>query len=188
MGKAYFAEAAGGEVGARRRGIPGWGSSVGKTFTSASLAKGGVTLDTGVYVLDTALHLLGYPKPLSVTAFTAGYLGRDGALAKGSWDWDPSKFEVEDFSSAFIRFEGGISVVYKQAWAMHAETLGNPLVLGTKGGLSLSPLRLYTDMNGYMVNITPTYPQAVDEFEMKIKEFIKACKGEAPDPIDPYDM
>ncbi|MDP7975514.1 MAG: hypothetical protein RAK24_05110, partial [TACK group archaeon] len=52
----------------------------------------------------------------------------------------------------------------------------------------LSPLRLYTDMNGYMVNITPTYPQAVDEFEMKIKEFIKACKGEAPDPIDPYDM
>jgi len=187
LGKAYFAEAAGGEVGARRRGIPG------ESFTRLETAGGGVTLDIGVYALDTALYLLGYPDPISVSAATYAAIGNDphAVGAKGpTWAgvWDPSKFEVEDFSSAFIRLEGGISVVYKQAWAMHAETLGNPLVLGNKGGLSLSPLRLYTDMNGYMVNITPAYLPKVGQFETKIREFIRACRGEVKNPIDPYQM
>jgi len=76
-------------------------------------------------------------------------------------------------------------MVYKQAWAMHAESLGNPLVLGTKGGIGLSPLTLYTDMNGYMVNITPQHLPRLDTFTQKINDFVRAVRGEIENPIPP---
>jgi len=184
LGKPYFAEAV---DGGRRRGIPGWGSSAGKTFIERSLSGGGVTLDIGVYVLDSALYLLNHPIPVSVEASIADYIGRDKSASEipGIWGWDPSKFEVEDFSAAFIRFEDDLVMTYKQAWAMHAESLGNPLILGTKGGIGLSPLTLYTDMNGYMVNITPQHLPQLDEFTQKIVDFVRVIKGEIKNPIPP---
>ncbi|MFP3219677.1 MAG: Gfo/Idh/MocA family oxidoreductase, partial [Candidatus Marsarchaeota archaeon] len=184
LGKPYYAEAV---DGGRRRGIPGWGSNAGKTFIEKSLAGGGVTLDIGVYVLDTALYLLGHPTPVSVSGMTADYIGHDVSASQipGIWGWDPAKFEVEDFSAAFIRFEDDLVMVYKQAWAMHAESLGNPLVLGTKGGIGLSPLTLYTDMNGYMVNITPQHLPRLDTFTQKINDFVRAVRGEIENPIPP---
>ena len=185
LGKAYFAEAAGGEVGARRRGIPG------ESFTKMETAGGGVTLDIGVYVLDTALYLLGHPNPVSVSGFTYAGIGKDeGAVGVGAptWAgyWYPKNFEVEDFSTAFIRFEDDLVMVYKQAWAMHAESLGNPLVLGTKGGIGLSPLTLYTDMNGYMVNITPQHlPERRGPwFYQKVYDFVTAVRDGTKPPID----
>jgi predicted dehydrogenase len=154
LGKPYYAEATGIQhEGDRRRGIPG------PTFTRQDTAGGGVTLDIGVYSLDNLLFLLGQPKAISVSAASYSYLGHDEEASKvvGSWLWDPKQFEVEDFSAAIIRFEDDLVMMYKRAWAMHAETLGKPFVLGTKGGFSMNPLILYTDMNGYMVNITPVH-------------------------------
>ena len=154
LGKAYFAEAVGIQNEEdRRRGIPG------PSFTRQDTAGGGVTLDIGIYSIDDLLFALGQPKALSVNAASYGYLGHDEEASKvaGAWEWDPKQFEVEDFSTAFIRFEGDFVMLYKRAWAMHAESLGKPFVLGTKGGFSLNPLTLYTDMNGYMVNISPQH-------------------------------
>ncbi|MFP3219901.1 MAG: Gfo/Idh/MocA family oxidoreductase, partial [Candidatus Marsarchaeota archaeon] len=185
LGKPYYAEAVGmGVETGRRRGLPG-----SPTFISRTLAGGGVTLDIGVYPLDSSLNILNHPVPVSVNAVTAGYLGHDEAASKvaGAWVWDPAKFEVEDFSAAFIRFEDDLVMVYKQAWAMHAESLGNPLVLGTKGGISVSdgvPV-FYTDVNGYMVNITPQHLPRVDAFRQKIVDFVEAVRGNKQSPIDP---
>ncbi|WP_449462298.1 Gfo/Idh/MocA family oxidoreductase [Tardisphaera miroshnichenkoae] len=184
LGKAYYAEAA---EGARRRGIPGWGPNESPTFISKSAAGGGVTLDIGVYALDDVLYLLNHPVPVSVSALTADYIGRDQSASEvaGIWGWDPKKFDVEDFSAAFIRFEDDLAMVYKQAWAMHAESLGNPILLGTKGGLTLSPLTLYTDMNGYMVNISPQHLPRVDTFMQKVADFVQTIEGKKANPIDP---
>jgi predicted dehydrogenase len=55
------------------------------------------------------------------------------AAVGGGWPWNPDEFEVEDFVAAFIRFEGGLTMVLKESWAMHADTLGPPFILGTKG-------------------------------------------------------
>ncbi|MGC8615228.1 MAG: Gfo/Idh/MocA family protein, partial [Thermoprotei archaeon] len=192
LGKAYYAEAAGGEAAARRRGIPG------NSFTKKETAGRGVTLDMGMYVLDSALYLLGHPNPVSVTGFTYAGIGRDETAAGAgdkTWGgtWDPERFEVEDFSAAFIRFEGDLTMVYKQAWAMHAETLGNPVLLGTKGGITLNPLTLYSDINGHMINITPQHlSESQDlydqEFYKKIYDFAVAVRDGAKPPIDPKEI
>ncbi|MGC8632090.1 MAG: Gfo/Idh/MocA family protein, partial [Thermoprotei archaeon] len=186
LGKPYFAEAV---DGGRRRGIPGWGSGAGPTFISKAMASGGATLDIGVYALDNALYLLDHPRPISVDAATWGYLGKDEAASKvvGTWAWDANKFEVEDFATAFIRFEGGLVMLFKESWAMHAETLGNPLLLGTKGGVTIKdgvPI-LYSDMNGYMVNVTPQGLPKIDTFTQKIVAFVDAIKNNKASPIDP---
>ncbi len=185
LGKTYYAEATGmGVETGRRRGLPG-----SPTFISKQLAGGGVTLDIGVYPLDSSLYLLNHPIPVTVDATTASYIGHDKEASEvvGAWKWDPEKFEVEDFSAAFIRFEGGLTMTYKQAWAMHADSLGNPLILGTKGGITIANgvPTFYTDQNGYMVNISPTAMPHVDGFRQKIADFVDVIKGKKQNPIDP---
>ncbi|MGC8674278.1 MAG: Gfo/Idh/MocA family protein, partial [Thermoprotei archaeon] len=189
LGKPYFAEAVGfRHEGDRRRGIPG------ETFTSMQTAGGGVILDEGVYALDYPLYLLGHPNPVSVSGLTYAGIGKD-ETAVGAFrptyggTWDPKKFEVEDFAAAFIRFENDLVFQFKRSWAMHAETLGRPLILGTKGGLSLDPLTLYTDMNGYMVNIEPAHlPSSPDEesrwFYQKVYDFLVAVRDGTNPPIE----
>ncbi|MGC9175173.1 MAG: hypothetical protein ACP5GO_04915, partial [Thermoprotei archaeon] len=76
---------------------------------------------------------------------------------------------------------------YKQAWAMHADSLGSPLILGTKGGITIRQgvPTFYTDQNGYMVNITPSGLPKVDTFRQKIADFVEAIQGKKQNPIDP---
>jgi predicted dehydrogenase len=194
LGKPYYAEATGFMFeGDRRRGIPG------ETFTRQETAGGGVILDEGMYAIDLIYHLLGAPKPLSVSGMTIAAIGKDETAvgARGpTWSgiWDPKQFEVEDFAAAFIRFENDFVMAFKRAWAMHAESLGIPLVLGTKGGIAFNPLVLYTDMNGYMVNITPAHlierKEGLEdkEFYQKIYDFLIAVRDGTKPPIDPKEI
>ncbi|MGC8631660.1 MAG: Gfo/Idh/MocA family protein [Thermoprotei archaeon] len=185
LGKPYFAEAVTLTQGARRRGIPG------ESFTKMDTAGGGAILDIGVYPLDSTLYLLGHPNPVSVSGFTYAAIGKnEQAVGVGAptWGgtWEPKNFEVEDFAAAFIRFENGLVMLFKQAWAMHAETLGNPLILGTKGGVTMKPLTLFTDMNGYMVNINPTHlPENKGPwFYQKVYDFLVAVRDGTNPPIE----
>ncbi|MGC8674614.1 MAG: Gfo/Idh/MocA family protein [Thermoprotei archaeon] len=188
LGKPYFAEATGIQnEGDRRRGIPGG------NFIKADTAAGGVNLDIGVYSIDNLLYLLDSPNPLSVTAISVDYLGHDESASKvvGAWGWNPKELQVEEFSAALIRFEDDLVMTYKRAWAMHAETLGTPFLLGTKGGLSFNPLTLYTDMNGYMVNINPVHlpsgrVQGEQEpwFFKRGVDFVTAVRDGTNPPID----
>ncbi|MFJ3956665.1 Gfo/Idh/MocA family protein [Arthrobacter sp. NPDC090010] len=133
IGRPYYAKAA----WLRRRGIP----TLGSWFTNPALAGGGPLVDIGVHVLDYALHLLGEPKVLSVSATTHSELGPRGlggnsrysALAGGN------QFEVEDFSSAFLRLEGGGALLIEAGWASYRNPDDeiNFLVYGTEGGAEL---------------------------------------------------
>jgi len=194
LGHPYFGEAVGFMFEEdRRRGIPG------ETFTRKDTAGGGVIFDEGMYAIDFLYHLLGAPNPISVSGFTYAGIGKDetavGAGGK-TWGgtWDPKKFEVEDFGSAFIRFEEDFVMLFKRAWAMHADSLGKPFVLGTKGGISFDPLTLYTDLNGYMVNITPVHlfesKEGLEgqEFYQKLYDFVVAVRDGTKPPIDPKEI
>lgn len=46
---------------------------------------------------------------------------------------------MEDFGIALIRLEGGKVINFKVSWAMHMDTLGPTLFLGTNAGLKLTP-------------------------------------------------
>jgi len=179
LGRVYYCETT---LGGRRRGIPGT-----PTFVTRRLAGGGVLLDLGCYALDNALYVLGFPRPVSVSAVTEAAIGpQETAVVEGGWPWNPREFEVEDFVAALIRLEGGCTMLLKESWAMHAETLGTTFFLGTRGGMRLQPLEVYRDEWGYMTTTTIKLPE-VDPFREKMRAFIEAVRRGGPSPIDPRE-
>lgn len=133
IGRPYYAKAS----WLRRSGIPGLGS----WFTSRELAGGGPLADIGVHVLDYALYLLGEPKVTAVSASVYAELGPRGLGGSGrpTADAARSEFEVEDFGSAFLRLEGGGTLIVEAGWAAYRspEDLIDFSVYGTDGGADL---------------------------------------------------
>ena len=70
LGRPYYAKAS----WLRRRGIP----TLGSWFTNPELSGGGPLADIGVRVLDYALHLLGEPRVISVSASVLLRAGQSG--------------------------------------------------------------------------------------------------------------
>jgi predicted dehydrogenase len=190
LGKVYYIQSGGG----RRRGIPGG------TFIEADKAGYGCLGDIGCYSIDECLHAVGYPKPLTVSATATDYFGKNPKY----WP-TPDVFNVDDFSVALVRMEGDLTFVFKQSWAMHADTLGDTLWLGTEGAIKVvsgfgehnTPSRYmyYTDVNGMQVDsvIEPSYgfngfdsygiEPVKDSFEAKVRAFVDAVKTNGPAPI-----
>lgn len=179
LGDIYYAEA----VLCRRCGIPG-GSFIRKD--SAGI---GTVADIGVYALDEVLHLMGHPNPVSVSGIANNLLGTTHKPVEGSWHWDPEKLEVEDFGVATVRFENGAMMVFKTSWIMHMDSLGSSLVLGTKAGLKLNPLTLFTHEYNRLVDISPQ-PGGKDGdlFLAKNMAFAEAIWEGKPSPIPAHEM
>ena len=188
LGKIYYVQSGGG----RRHGIPGG------TFTHASQAGYGCLGDIGCYSIDECLHALGYPKPLTVSAIATDHFGKNPKY----WP-DYESFDVDDFSVALIRMEGGVTFEFKQSWDMHIDSLGDTFWLGTEGALKVvhekngltheSNVRLYKDVAGQQINsvVLPSVPFNAygydphkDIFKAKIRDFCDAIiEGrEAPIP------
>lgn len=144
----------------RRSGIPGLGS----WFTNKSLAGGGPLIDLGIHVLDLALWIVGNPRPVSVAAATYAALGPAG---KGQWQGGRFRvtpgvpYEVEDFATALIRFETGLTLQLDASWAgytRHTDEFGVSF-MGDAGGAAIhvkdyadtGTLRFFDDIDG-----TPT--------------------------------
>lgn len=148
----------------RRSGIPGLGT----WFTSKQMAGGGPLIDLGIHVLDMAMWVLGNPRPLRVSAATYAALGPRG---RGQWlggrfKVNPGEpYEVEDFATAMIRFEGGLTLQLDAAWAAytgHGDEFGLSL-LGNEGGAEIhvqdyaetGTLKLYGELDGAPTVTTP---------------------------------
>ncbi|MDI9498786.1 MAG: Gfo/Idh/MocA family oxidoreductase [Bacillota bacterium] len=188
LGKVYYIQSGGG----RRRGIPAG------TFVDASKAGYGCLGDIGCYSIDECLHAVGYPKPLTVSAMATNHFGTNPKY----WP-DPENFQVDDFSVAFVRLEGDITFVFKQSWAMHADSLGDTLWLGTEGGIKIlnsptkradlpSRVMYFTDVNGMHTDsfVLPSYPfnayarpQFDNIFDQKMRAFCDAILEGGPAPV-----
>lgn len=129
----------------RRSGIP----RIGSWFTRKQFSGGGSTVDIGSHMLDVCLHLL---DEFDVKTVTAQTFARFGSRGLGEMEWGRSEidsrktFDVEDSSVALLRTKSGRTVVFESSWAGHhapdAREYGVDL-LGTTGGISLYPARLY---------------------------------------------
>ncbi|CAM4367063.1 Gfo/Idh/MocA family oxidoreductase [Paenibacillus phoenicis] len=185
LGKVYYAETGGG----RRRGMPGG------TFISKKLAGAGAMADIGCYSLDMALNTLGYPRPLSVSAFTSNHFGRNPLYHP-----EASRFEVEDFGVAMVRFENDLVLQFKISWAMHMDTLGATMFLGTDAGLKITPagsgpwsgvwdgsvgsVTLYHDEYGRNTQTPiPLIEHKLNLFDEKVRDFAEAVRDGRPAPI-----
>ncbi|MEW4284719.1 Gfo/Idh/MocA family protein [Priestia koreensis] len=163
----------------RRRGTPkGW-------FTQHALSGGGAMMDTGVHVLDLAWYLLGEPKPLSVSASSQKGVGDYKTRYNTSWsssEKDQSHlFDVEDFTSAYIRFHNKANVNIQVSWAVNGPQ-DEDIVLelfGTKGGLQLTPLTLFKEENHLFVETRPAYEKNIP-FADELQHFISCIRTNEP--------
>ena len=106
---------------------------------------------------------------------------------------------MDDFAAAFVRLEGDIVLDFSIAWAMHIDTPGDTILLGTEGALRIpstecwngsvgGPMKLYRDVAGQQVEtIIPLCPEEDSFgglFYKKLRSFMDAIKsgGEAPVP------
>jgi len=187
LGKVYYVQSGGG----RRRGIPAG------TFVDKEKAGYGCLGDIGCYSIDECLHAIHYPKPLTVSAIATNYFGKNPKYWPGA-----DTFDVDDFSVALVRMEGDITYLFKQSWAMHADTLGDTLWLGTEGAIKVTtafeehntPSRVmyYTDVNGQHIDsvVLPSIPfnayegdKPVDIWPAKMRGFVDALHSNGPAPI-----
>lgn len=190
LGDIYYSESA----GCRRRGIPG------HTFIYQKTAGFGAVVDIGVYNMFNTLFTLGFPKPVTVSAFACDHIARQTPGLEA--------MDVEEFGSAWVRFEDGSIMIFKISWAVHANSLGPNYFLGKKAGLSFSGPEVYADEvpkdleklaeaegceldvqeAGNMVNIRITGLKPVDVWQAQVEAFRDAvCEGK-PSPIDPENV
>ena len=92
--------------------------------------------------------------------------------------------------AAFVRFEDGLVLHFVTYWAAHTDGLGPSTLLGTSGGLQLSPkLTLFRDEFGVLTNVTPqipdlTEPMRMHHFVPQARIFVDAVRAGGPSPVD----
>ena len=183
LGKIYYIQTGGG----RRRGIPN------STFIEKSTGGIGAMGDIGCYSLDCVLNAIGYPKPLTVTGYTSNYFGTSTEYQSEA---DAKCFNVDDFAAAFVRLEGGIILDFRIAWAMHLDTPGDSIIMGTKGSLRIpstdcwngtvgGPMTIYHDVAGAQTQTTIPVIESKGPglFDRKIRSFLDAVKNGTPAPV-----
>lgn len=187
LGSVYYVQTGGG----RRRGIPGG------TFIDREKAGVGALADIGCYALDFALNTIGYPKPLTVSAVAYDYFGKNPKYYP-----EANRFSVDDFSAAFIRLEGNCVLDFRMSWAMHMDTTGDFIFLGTDAGLKVrqpnyhlwggawdGPIGAITlmhdDEDGKPTHTDIPLEQEGKQnlFERKVRSFVDAIKTGGPAPI-----
>ena len=187
LGDVYYVQTGGG----RRRGIPG------RTFIDKDKAGVGALADIGCYALDFALNTIGYPKPLTVSAVAYDYFGKNP-----KYYGEADRFSVDDFSAAFVRLEGGITLDFRMSWAMHMDTTGDFIFLGKDAGLKvrqphfelwggawdgpIGKVTLMHDMFGKPTSTDIPLDQndKTNLFQRKVQSFVDAVRtgGTAPIP------
>jgi predicted dehydrogenase len=149
FGEVYFAKT--GWV--RRRGIPGAGG----WFTTKAQSGGGPLIDLGVHVIDMTMYVMGCPKPTTVSGMAAQKFPQ--LVRRGT-------FDVEDFASAYVRFETGATMAVEVSWAMNCSSERNySEIYGTKAGASLNPLQIWTERHGVLANVEPIDVKGISQFE-----------------------
>ena len=142
------------------------------------------------------LNAVGYPKPLTVTGYVSDFFGKDPDFFPGHPEY-AQLFGVDDFAAGFIRLEGDIVLDFRISWAMHMDTTGDTIILGTKGGLKIpstqcwngstgGPMTIFHDVAGERVETVIPLVESGDFrdlFDRKIRSFLDAVKNGTPAPV-----
>ncbi len=149
----------------RRRGVPKWG-----TFHKKNTNGGGAFCDLGVHLVDAALWVMGGKKFSSIIGTSQDYLSKHEtnivtSLAESgapsgvhnARPYSPSEFEVEEFAAGTIMLEGGGLLNFKTSWAVNLPNEYSMRFAGTKSGLALPQMELYSTMGRYQADIKPRY-------------------------------
>jgi predicted dehydrogenase len=146
-------------------------------LTDSKISGGGVLMDMGIQLIDLSLWLLGKPKVINVRAYSYN-LFMEG--------------DVEDSAVAIIETENNEVITVEVSWRMHLEKdMNYAHVFGKEGSAFMNPLRLYKELHGNLVNVTPVdFESNVDVFKKsfsnEMRNFINVLKGEE-EPVTPIE-
>ncbi len=133
---------------------------------------GGAMLDLGLPLVDLALWLAGCPATKRVTA---AFASRDGS-------------EVEHSGCAFITCEGDLSIFVDVSWRhVSQEEVFWFELLGANGSATLAPLRVFKEMHGAPMDVTPTGAAGRENvfsasYRAEWAHFMAVVRGDVPTP------
>ena len=162
----------------------------GRWFLHSVYSGGGTIYDTGVYLINRSLYLLGSPQPATISG-----IAYRGMLPEYTGE---EINDVEEHASVFVRFTNGMSFTYENGWS--SNMAGQPqgiFIFGSKGSFSNDKLFLEkgewdTDDQGnrrrYQGNLVETPLELPDgAFPDKFRDFLDACNSDAQ-PVSNGDV
>jgi predicted dehydrogenase len=151
---------------------------------------GGACIDIGVHILDLTLWLMGNPRPVSVTGVARTELAHNDRAFSTWWSGTiPTEFDVEEFASAFVRFENGATLILEVSWMLHHNTEGEDMQMwlyGNKGGSHWPSCQLYESnyatrqLYNHSLQLTS---DALPAHTQECVEFAQAILDGAPSPV-----
>ena len=134
LGKIYHARS----TGYRRRGRPfvdGYGTS---NFVKKEVAAGGALYDMGIYHIAQVIYLLGLPEVERISGKIYQETDMDAARR------EESGYNVEELGLGLVRFAGGLTMDIIESWAIHLNAFDGSYIVGSEGGIRLSPFSYHT--------------------------------------------
>lgn len=163
----------------RRNGCPGgW-------FGDKTYSGGGPLIDLGVHVMDLARYLAGRPNPVAAYGATFANISSIDDGTPKAWTTDTTgKFErnVEDFATAFIRFDNGFVMHVAASFNLNIKNdVGDVEIFGNKAGIKLGSPSAFFRSNGENGEISgEKYAKASgfnDIFQYEIAHFIDCVRN-----------
>ncbi len=160
--------------GMRRRKVPGWG-----VFTNKELQGGGSLIDYGCHLLDLSLWLLGNPKPVEVMGTTYNELSKMPGQVNQWGSFDHETFAVDDHVTAYIKFEGGASLLFETSWSANVKGDEESVsISGISGGVDLFPFHLNQMKQGMLLNTEADWVPGEDDPSIpQAENFVNSCLG-----------
>jgi predicted dehydrogenase len=151
---------------------------------------GGPCIDIGVHILDLTLWFMDNPKPVAVT----GVAKKTLAAHKGAFSiWGnalvPADMDVEDFASAYIRFDNGATLILEVSWLLHHNTETEDIQMwlyGSEAGCLWPKGEFYAtnyatqQMTNHTLRLTR---DAMEPHALECVEFARAVAEGRPSPV-----
>lgn len=139
-------------------------------LVNKSKAGGGVFLDLGLVMFDVAFWMLGYPEVKRVSATNFHHRTKD----------------IEDTSLVHLVMKNGSALDIEVGWSTLLEDDSYYCnIYGNAGSATLSPLRIYKELHGSLVNLAPTKIEPPHQlfkrsYENELKHFFGAVHDHHP--------
>jgi predicted dehydrogenase len=151
---------------------------------------GGPCIDIGVHILDLTLWFMGNPKPIAVTGVAKKTLAaRKGAFSTWGNALVPADMDVEDFASAYIRFDNGATLILEVSWLLHHNTETEDMQMwlyGSEAGCLWPKGEFYTtnyatqQMTNHTLRLTR---DAMEPHALECVEFARTVAEGRPSPV-----
>jgi predicted dehydrogenase len=162
------------------------------TFIYKKNSGGGPCIDIGVHILDLTLWLMDHPKPVTVSGTAKTALAHhEGAFTAWGRSPIPQNIDVEDFASAFVRFENGATLILEVSWLLHHNTPGEDAkvwLYGTEGGCEWPKAEFMSSNHATRQFYNRTITLTQDKMEphaLECVEFARSVAEGLPSPVPP---